>query len=367
MKKYYILSIFFLVNLQVAFSQIVISSKYRHFDSPSICKIVEIIDARQEKDNVGLIINKASKRIDSVKLETKLEDYLKYWLGFSVVEHENHFKYSLALKVNYIEFNKRKVDEDTRYWLFYDVELYVKNPDSTYSKVYDGIETLEGRADYGHKNDTDTQQFELLHWHLWNELQKKINFIKYKNVLKTVKHQTFAEINKPFVLAPVLTADSLQKGSYDDVNELSNNNPKIKLYNIKERTTVSIDSMDKKIQRVIYPNEWYVGYCDGKQIYGNYNMTNTFIPLERLGTVFEASGFAAKVYNIDGIRQNRINNLALSAQRAVAFPSNLNSGLAAASAVSLLVNLMRDSPNTRVILDIRNGGKFKKMPFIVLR
>ncbi|GGD75272.1 hypothetical protein GCM10011514_44050 [Emticicia aquatilis] len=118
--------VFFIINLYVAHSQIVIPAKYRRFGLPSIYQIAEVIDARKDKTNIGLILNEAKKQVDTVQFAEPLEFNLKNTLGYCIPKGENEIKYSLALKVNYVEFNKRKVEDHERFWIFYDIELYVK-------------------------------------------------------------------------------------------------------------------------------------------------------------------------------------------------------------------------------------------------
>ncbi|GGD75261.1 hypothetical protein GCM10011514_44040 [Emticicia aquatilis] len=226
---------------------------------------------------------------------------------------------------------------------------------------------LEGRADFGRTKDTDEQQFSTLHWLLWEEIHTKINVIKFKNLLKNTPAQKLEIINQTYEYLPIFNADSLQKGNYDSVAELNNNSPSIKVYDLKEPTLVSVDSTNKEIKQMFYPNSWYYGYSNGKSIYLNYEKNGTFIPIERLGTVFEVEGFANKIYNIKEVKDRMIRNVALDVSRTFLFPTRLNAGLAAASAVGLLVNLLRESPNTRLVIDSKHEGKVKKMPFTIIR
>lgn len=359
--------VFFIVNLYDAHSQTIIPSKYRRFALPSVYQIVEVIDARKDKTNIGLILNEAKKQVDTVQFAEPLELNLKNALGYCIPKGENEIKYSLALKVNYVEFNKRKVEDHERFWIFYDIEFYVKNTDNTYTKVYDGIEMLEGRADFGHTKDTDEQQFSTLHWLLWEEIHTKINTIRFKNLLKNIPPQQLDTINQTYEYFPIFRSDSLRKGNYDSVSELNNNSPSINVYDLKEPMLVSVDSTNKEIKKMFYPNSWYYGYSNGKSIYLNYDRTGNFVPIERLGTVFEIEGFANKIYNIKEVKDRMIKNVAFDVSRTFLFPTRLNAGLAAASAVGLLVNMLRESPNTRLIIDSKHDGKVKKMPFTIIR
>jgi uncharacterized protein YceH (UPF0502 family) len=80
MNKYSLLSLLLLINSQTAFSQVTVSNRYKRFQYASIAKIVEVIDARIEKEEVGLIINLESKRTDTVRLDNNLNDYLLNWI-----------------------------------------------------------------------------------------------------------------------------------------------------------------------------------------------------------------------------------------------------------------------------------------------
>ncbi len=348
-----------------SYSQITIPIKFKSFKYASNYQIDEVIDARNDTTNVGLILNMEKKRVDTVQLSIPLNIYIKEMFRNNLLINEKGSKYSITLKVNYLEFNKRQIEDKVRYWVFYDFTGYIKNSDNTYTQLFDGFQTIEGKPDMGHKDDSDELQFWTLHWLFWDNIHNQLNSFKYKSILKEGKPLKLSEINKTFELPKVFLSDSLKSGNYESYQELLDNNPSVKFNNLKEPLFVSIDSTDKTKKQVIYPNKWYLGHSNGKNIFINYNLTGNYIPIERLGTVFEVSGLATKIYNIQ--QKSNATNLALSTVRAFTFPSNLNTGLAVISGVGLLVSIFNDSSNSRYIIDTRHKGAIMKLPVIVIR
>lgn len=356
--------VIFLISIE-SYSQITVPIKFKSFKYAPNYQIDEVIDARNDTTNVGLILNMDKKKVDTVQLSTPLKIYIKEMFKNNLLTNEKGNKYSITLKINYLEFNKRLIEDKVRYWVFYDFAGYIKNSDNTYTKIFDGFQTIEGKPDMGHKEDSDELQFWTLHWLFWDNIHNQLNSFKYKSILKEGKPLQLSEINKTFELPKVFLSDSLKSGNYDSYQELVDNNPSVKLNNLKEPLFVSIDSTDKTKKQVTYPNKWYLGHSDGKNIFINYNQTGNYIPIERLGTVFEVSGLATKIYNIQ--QKNNVANVGLATVRAFTFPTNLNTGLAAISGVGLLISLFNDSSNSRYIIDTKHQGLIMKLPVIVIR
>jgi hypothetical protein len=56
----------------------------------------------------------------------------------------------------------------------------------------------------------------------------------------------------------------------------------------------------------------------------------------------------------------------MNISHAFTFPSNFNTGLALISGVGLLINILSDTSNSRIIIDTRHGCEHIKIPHVVL-
>lgn len=354
------LSISLLIGNSIySYAQTNLLPNYRPFTNLSRFKIDTIIDARYDKDYLGLIIDEKSKSIDTLKSQENYCILLQNMFNSCIGKEQ---KQPVILKLNHVEFGKRQVETKIRYWTFYDFELYLKNSDGTFSTVFNGVQAMEGVPNWGEDGFNEDFLFAKLHWYFWNDFIDKIPNSVLKNIAKQPQKLTLSDISKPLDCPPIFCDNTLNTGSYLTKKDFLNNQTKIKEYNIQKNNIQYTDSTDNSIRTL--PSTYIYGYSDGKQLYINYNMTNQYVPVERLGTVFEASGLAPKAYT------NNIhlkNQMALKTFNALAFPSGLNTGLAVVSAVSLMVNLLKDAENYRLVFDTRSQGEAKKMVFVVLK
>lgn len=340
-------------------AQTVLIPNYRPFTNPSKFRIDSVIDARNEKSYLGLVIDRKSKSVDTLISQENYGTLLQKMFNSCVGTEQ---KQPTILKLNHLEFGKRQIEQKYRIWIFYDFEIYLKNPDGTLSTIFNGIDSIEGIPNYGEEEFNSDYLFSKLHWHFWNEFIPKITNSKIKNIIKKPQKLTLSEISKPLECLPIFCDSLLKVGSYLTKQDFIDNKTTIEEINVQKGNIQYTDSTDNSIRTL--PSTYIYGYSDGKQLYINFNKTNQYVPVERLGTVFEASGLAEKFYTSENYIKNRA---VLSGIQALTFPSRLNTGLAAVSAASLLINIIQDSTNYRLVFDTRGEGAPIQMPFVVLK
>ncbi len=360
-KRYFLIS-WLLSTPNLIHAQTKISTQYRDFNVNPVFKIGNIIDSREHKSIVGEFIND-EKKIESIVTDDSLHIFLKTLFHNCTKVSENVAKYTFTLKINHLEFDKRNVETKDRYWVFCDFDIFVNNSDNTYSKIFSGVEALEGIRASDDKSLNDDHLFTRLNWYFWDTIYQKFSPSKIRNGLKEVKKMSFEEIYSKNECPVIFCKDSIKVGSYFNKNDLLANKPITEHYNIKDTNLTIKNEVENTIQTI--PSSLIYAYYDGKQLFINYNFTKNYVPVERLGTVFEAAGFTNKVNN--STINNRMGQMAWNTSRAVVNPSGLNSGLAVVSAVGLLVGLLNDNSNSRLMFDIRSNGEHRKIPFVALR
>jgi hypothetical protein len=342
-----------------SFGQIILPVKYGKFNKSSNFNVVEVLDKRLDTTSVGVINSIDGNKKDTITLNKPIPEFFMEMFNKNQNLSPKASNNSVIFKINYMEFNKRDVKKKQRYWVSYDIDVYLKIAENQYVSLISGMRGLEGETEFRKTENLDEIQFWKLNWHFWDIINTEISKKNLKLQNKDKATLSYEQICQMPEIRNIFNEDVLKVGNYVSLNELFNNRPSVELNKYKKPTYEGVDALTGKKNNLVYPNKHYFGHCDGKNIFINYNMTGDFLPLERLGTSFEIAGIAEKVYH------KRIENRALqtSLYFSTMTPILANGPLLLSGAI-LAISIFQGPSETRYVLNKEGLTPFKLIVII---
>jgi hypothetical protein len=324
------------------------------FDARQFFEVVEVIDARHERENVGQIYYADTQQSEAITTAKPLAEFLEEY--FVMCSKPRTTKSKCIIKINYLEFGYRKIKDREYVWAYCDYEVFSKREGGV-SLIDRQTAAVEGKV----KGNGFTMDLAKLNWLLWNDAFWQIADLPIKSK-KDIELLPVTVLQQPINSPAIIFTDSLQAGIYANYEELMQNKPSITDFKLtkydlpapntglKQWVFEIPDSNKKKgIAKVQASKIW--GYCENSRIYVQVD-ARQFIEIEPLGTSFETSGMAIKGYQT-GYR-TQMNNYGWSVLGAYSrlyssLPGPATGFLGATALVAIIAKLASD-PNQRAIV-----------------
>jgi hypothetical protein len=284
----------FFITLSTIAQPIVIKPIVKPFESSlgSLFEIVEIIDARPNKDYLGIVVDTVAHKLDTLIIQESAEQFLKDQINSCVFTKKEWKRTPVILKLNYWEINRRYSEDELLYFGMADVEIFVQNENGYYQAT-----RLSYPLETRFKNPV-SDPYSITNWYLWDAVIREIND---KHNLKNERGKSILKdkesIRQCLAIAPIYCKDTLSTGVFKNLDEFMNNTPSITEFRYevgegKIKLFIPVEGVIGEFRRT----RTAYGFYDGKQMYVLYN--TIFMPVERVGNTYELKGLALKVSDL---------------------------------------------------------------------
>lgn len=276
-------------------SLILYSGKFKSVERYQKFKVVEVIDARLKKENIGLIYDFEAQKVNSVNPQKELQTTLFEYIDRC--QNTSKEQKSIILKINYLEFSNRKTEKRKYVWAFCDYSVYLQQAEGVceIARKTCAVEGLSG--DNGISSDLSK-----INWLLWSDIFDQMNRINFKNEELAFISRNI--LTKPISTPKIIFTDFLLNGIYQNYEEFLQNNPfykKFRLtiykmspapYGAKSWEFQTKENISDTFQKIKTSRVW--GYCKDSRVFVKDPDNKQFFEIEPLGTTFEIDGIVQK-------------------------------------------------------------------------
>jgi hypothetical protein len=319
-------------------------------------EVVEVIDARFEQENVGIIYHADTQQLEPIVTAKPLAEFLQEY--FNMCSSVSSTQTKRIVKINFLEFGYRKIKNREYVWAYCDYEVFSKREGGV-SYVDRQTAVVEGKVS-GNSLMLDLAK---INWLLWNDAFGQINRLWPSDKKRVLLPNS--SLLQPISTPAFLFADSMRSGIYANYEELMQNKPSITNFTVTQKGdkwlfTVA-DSTQVGGNRSLRASKVW-GFCQNGRVYGAVE-SKYFVEIEPLGTTFEMAGLALKSYQTGRrVSTNKAVMLGVIHRAIVTQPASVG-GTALYVGLALFVELAKD-PNQRMI---RGRKYWKAIPIHDLR
>lgn len=289
--------LFFICCLSIQAQKILLANAGK-FSARQFFEVVEVVDARHERENVGVIYHPDTQQSEAISIAKPLAQFLQEY--FTMCSTPRTTKTKCIVKINFLEFGYRKIKEREYVWAYCDYEVFSKR-DGGVAFIERQTAAVEGKV----SGNGLTMDLAKLNWLLWNDAFWQISDLPIKSK-KDTEVLPATVVQQPTNSPAILFTDSLRAGIYANYEEMIQNKPsitdfKLTKYNLtapntglKQWVFETLDSTAKKGMKKVKMNKVW-GYCKNSRLYVQVD-AKQFVEIEPLGTSFEIAGMALKSY-----------------------------------------------------------------------
>lgn len=320
--KYFLILSLSTIGSVFAQSQVVEPILRKFSEYPSSIKVVEIIDARLDKRNIGILIDTTTARLDTLVFGKSLPETLMPYFEYCLTQKTKY--QPIILKINSLEFSQRPAKKGELTMAFCDFEVYTKINEGQYQQLSKSIYCFEGKT----KQHYDLV-FSWMNYKLWADIFD--SFPKsFSPISKTISREEL-------MLGANTRPDSLPSGVYYTSTDFFQNKPQVENIEITQKNTglaeLRIENAKTKKYEIPKPKNLVWGFSDGKKAYLNFQASNQFVAIEPLGSTYEIANIALKPYHYYGsfYDSKRLNDDKMKKRILTANALNMTSGAINAS------------------------------------